>query len=85
MDDFKNLTVEIVEEKHKLSQMFRDHGHESHIKRSYEMVRPNREPNPGCSVDYVWETGELFLKTKEALEKNEKVVLQPFDNACLKK
>lgn len=85
MDDFKNLTVEVVEEKHKLSQMFRDHGHESHIKRSYEMVRPNREPNPGCSVDYVWETGELFLKTKEALEKNEKVVLQPFDNACLKK
>ena len=25
---------------------------------------------PACSINYVWETGNLFLKTREALEYN---------------
>ncbi len=28
--------------------------------------------------NYVWETGELFLKTKQALDRNEPVVVQSF-------
>lgn len=76
MDDFKDMTVEVVEKKKKVSLRFRDHGHEVNIKRSYEMVRPRRDEVPaGSSVEYVWETGNLFLKTREALEKNETVIL----------
>jgi predicted dehydrogenase len=79
MDDFKNLTVENVEKKYKLSPMFRDHGHELNIKNSYGMVRSsNGKLWDGCSVDYVWETGMLFLKTREALEKNKQIILQAF-------
>jgi predicted dehydrogenase len=78
MDDFQSLTVEVVDRKHKISQWTRDHGHEQAIKQSYENAR-SPQPDQGCSVHYVWETGELFLMTKEALETNKTVVVHPFD------
>jgi len=83
MNDFSDLTVEIVAEKKKFSSIFRDHGHEFNIKRSYEMVRPRAGiSQPGCSIEYVWETGNLFLKTREALEKNKQIVIHSIDNSC---
>lgn len=76
MDDFKKLTVEVIDRKYKVFSFFRDHGHERNIIRSYEMVRPKNEYSSYiCSVEYVWETGYLFLKTKEALENNEVTVI----------
>lgn len=79
MDDFKDLIVEVIDKKHKVSPFFRDHGHELSIKRSYEMAQPRQgAASGGCSVDYVWETGNLFLKTREALETNREIVLQPY-------
>lgn len=82
MDDFKDLTVEVVDKKHKISPLFRNHGHELNIRRSYEMVWPAAgSPERGCSVKYVWETGELFLKTREALETNTKTIVQSFDES----
>jgi len=82
MDDFKNLTVDIVDKKYRHSQLFRDHGHEVNIVKSYEMVHTKSvESKDGCTVDYVWETAELFLKTREAFKINKRIVLQPFANA----
>lgn len=78
MDDFKNLVVQIVEKKHVVSLTFRDHGHEATIRKSYEMVRSNKEFDTESAVSYVWETGQLFLATKEALEENKVVVLTPY-------
>ncbi len=83
MDDFKNLVCEVVDRKHIISLLFRDHGHEDRIRRSYEMVRSDRELQPGCTTSYVWETGQLFLKTKEALEKDKAITLQPFEQSFL--
>lgn len=83
MDDFRDLTVEIVEKKQKVSPFFRDHGHELNILRSYAMVRPQDGVfAEGCSVDYVWETGNLFLKTREALEADRKIVIHGFQSTC---
>jgi len=79
MEDFKKLVIEVVEKKYVTNLPHRDHGHEANIRRSYEMVRSKGELNPGCSVQYVWETGMLFLKTKEALERNRTIVLNSFD------
>jgi len=85
MDDFKSLTIEVVEKKHKVVLIFRDHGQELNIRRSYEMVRPRAESAPpGCCVDYVWETAELFLKTRQALEENRSVVVHPLDMSRLR-
>ena len=79
MDDFKDLTVEVIDKKHKIVPFFRDHGHEVNITRSYEMVRQNEgEIVDGCTIDYVWETGNLFLKTRLALETNQKIVLEAY-------
>ncbi|MFH1942180.1 MAG: Gfo/Idh/MocA family oxidoreductase [bacterium] len=86
MDDFKNLTVEVNEKKHRVFSLFRDHGHEQNITNSYEIVRPKAEhKHLSCSIEYVWETGDLFLKTREAFEQNKKIVLYPFDKSIVKK
>lgn len=82
MDDFNDLTVEVIEKKYKVARFFRDHGHELSIVRSYEMVRPRKGvAASGCSIDYVWETGNLFLKTRDALETNQAVVVQAYQTS----
>jgi predicted dehydrogenase len=79
MDDFKNLTIEVTEKKYRFNPIFRDHGHAENIKNSYRML----ENLSGCTIDYIWDTGMLFLKTKEALESNEKIMLNGFNQQDL--
>jgi predicted dehydrogenase len=70
MDDFKDL--EVVDRKEKLSLLFRDHGHREAIRSSYALVRSRQgRTNPGLTPEYVWQTGDLFLRTREALERNQ--------------
>jgi len=76
MDDFKNVVIDIVERKKRRSLRFRDHGHEENIRRSYEMVRPTGDAVLSRDVGYVRGTGELFLKTREALESDRVIVLK---------
>lgn len=80
MDDFKRLTIDIVEKQRRPWQLFRDHGHEAAITGSYQLVRPPKgiASARGCPVDYVWETGMLFLKTKTALDTHTIQVIQPY-------
>jgi hypothetical protein len=80
MDDFKELTVEIVDRKKKTSLLFRDHGHQEAIRSSYALVRPrDGKLNPGLTRDYVWQTGDLFLRTREALEQNRIMTIESGD------
>jgi len=77
MDDFKELTVEIIDRKHVTSLLFRDHGHQEAIRASYQLVRKRDGTlNPGASAEYVWQTGELFLRTRDALEQNRVLVIE---------
>lgn len=78
MDDFKNLMVEVLDKKYKTRLFYRDHGHENRICNSYRLSQSSDNNCSGCSTKYVWETGQLFLKTKEALEKDHEITLQPF-------
>ena len=32
----------------------------------------------GCSLAYLWETGDLFLKTKQALEEQREITVEPY-------
>ena len=80
MDDFKELTVEIVDRKHKTSLLFRDHGHQEAIRSSYALVRPrDGRLHPGVTRQYVWQTGDLFLRTREALEQNRIMTIENGD------
>jgi len=85
LDDFKTLVIEEVASKRVMVPRFRDHGHEETICRSYRMLAAPAEGFAGCPVQYVWETGMLFLKTREALETNRKLVLPPFDETFLRR
>lgn len=68
MDDFQSLIIETDAEKHDLSSRRRDHGHSAAIDYSYDASRTAPDDPVRLPVSYIWESGELFLKTKEALD-----------------
>jgi predicted dehydrogenase len=76
MDDFRTLRVEVVADRHIRRQRFRDHGHKAAILQSYGLARPGT--TPGADLAYVWETGQLFLQTKVALEERRSVRVEPY-------
>ena len=76
MDDFETLSIDVGPAKHNFGLRSRNHGHENSIRRSYEQ---SRDPSAkGCSIQYVWESGQLFLMTKDALETSQQVLIQAF-------
>lgn len=81
MDDFRDLSIEVVERKTAVRQRFRDHGHEATVRSSYRLARPGASgEQDGCSVQYVWETGQMFLKTKDALDQRRVVTIEPYQS-----
>ena len=78
LTDFKELTTEVVERRERRVLRFRDHGHENAILRSYRMSDRAEEESPGSPLHYVWETAELFLRTRDALERDEILSVAPF-------
>jgi hypothetical protein len=81
LKDFKDLVIETVEKKTRPLQIFRDHGHEQNITRSF--IRALDHSLLGESIEYVWETAQLFLGVQEALKTNTPLSLHPFDPAVL--
>jgi len=75
LKDFYELSLDIGPSKKKISPLFRDHGHEENILNTYK----NSISDSGASesIDYVYATGLLVLKIKEAVENGEKVICQP--------
>jgi len=83
MSDFGWLTIERLARRERHRPLFRDHGHERAILRSYAMSARAGATFGGSDVAYVWETAELFLATREALERREVVDLGPFEPSRL--
>lgn len=81
MDDFQRLRVDSGTQRRTIRLLSRDHGHEANICNSYGLARPARAPGEACSTAYVWETGELFLATKETLEHNHEITIGGYDPA----
>ena len=77
MDDFQHLTIENVDKKQATRSRTRNHGHEKSFVNSYEIARGGGE-FPSCSVDYIWETADLFLATKESLDENRAVTISAY-------
>ncbi len=76
MDDFQTLRADVIERRHVMRQRFRDHGHKTMVLNSYALARPGIAP--GADAGYVWETGQLFLQTKVALEEQRSVTVEPY-------
>ena len=84
LDDFKTLSVHVGPQRFRSSLIFRDHGHEARIIRSYGMSRRANSRTPGCAVPYVWETGQLFLSTRRALDERRMLLVHRFDPTLLR-
>ncbi|MBM4196609.1 MAG: Gfo/Idh/MocA family oxidoreductase [Gammaproteobacteria bacterium] len=79
MDDFQRLVADQGSKKTVLSLAKRDHGHERSIVNSYRLSRDKNTPSH--PIDYIWNTGRLFLATKLALDESRVVVVEAFDAA----
>lgn len=76
MDDFHQLSIDVIDKKYKFIPFFRNHGHEVTITNSHDVLRKNSQIQSQYSLDYIWCSGQLVLKTKEALEKNASIVIE---------
>lgn len=80
LDDFDFLRIDKGDEVKRLSLLFRDHGHEETVRDSYHMTDYSGESNEGCSINYIWQTGELVLRTRDSLESGKTVIINyPYD------
>ena len=79
MDDFQTLRVEVVQHKKRYRNLFRDHGHRQNIIAAAENVLRDLPYDRGQHVAHLWNTGMLFLKTKEALQQDTRIVVKGFD------
>ena len=78
MDDYETMRVDVLDKKKRYTNFFRDHGHELSVKQSYELISKNTE---GESIKYIYETADLFLKTKEALESQKELIVKPYEDS----
>lgn len=79
MDEFRTLEARIGPKRHRTRLRHRDHGHERMIRDSYLLGRD--ATRQGAPLSYVWETGLLFLKTKDALEQRMPITVQAFSSS----
>jgi hypothetical protein len=80
MNDFKSLRIDVSYLKRRYINFFRDHGHERNVKGAYIAIRDHSGDNHEA-IRYVWNSGLLFLKTKEALETQQEIVIDDFDRS----
>ena len=75
LKDFQKLRIDNREKVSHYHLSSRDHGHELAVLNSCKLVK---EPSVAESIAYIWNTGYLAIKTKEALDKNEILVIEDF-------
>lgn len=80
MDDFKTMTIDIVDRKKQYTNLFRDHGHEASIVSAAQNVMRNQSYDRQANLAYVWNTGWLVLKTRQALEENREITVGGFND-----
>jgi hypothetical protein len=81
MDDFKRLTIEVIEKKKVYENAYRDHGHKANIIAAYKSVHNDEIYHRENELSYISNTAWLFLKTKEALEANEKITIDSYEKS----
>jgi len=74
MEDFQRLTVDVGPKK-RVYRSRRDQGHEAAIIAAYDTVGGLLAYDRAAKLEYVRRTAELFLATRDALERNSRVIL----------
>jgi predicted dehydrogenase len=75
--DFQELRTHVGAARSRHVARWRQHGHEVAVIASYRMSARGGGAPLGETARYVWETGDLFLKTKDAVESDRRLVVEP--------
>jgi predicted dehydrogenase len=78
MDDFHRLTIDVGHQKKRYFNWYRDYGHARSIVSAFQSVRNDLPYDRAAEISYIWNTGWLFLKTKEALESGRDITIDSF-------
>jgi predicted dehydrogenase len=78
LDDFHRLTIDVGHKKKRYFNVYHDHGHARNILAAFKSVRNGLPYDRAAQIAYVWNTGWLFLKTKEALEEVREITIDSF-------
>jgi predicted dehydrogenase len=78
MEDYETMTIDVVDVKKRFRNRYRDHGHKKNICLAYDAVFGKEPYDREATMHYVANSAWLFLKTKEALERNEQLEIEPF-------
>jgi predicted dehydrogenase len=81
MDDFKRLTIEVIDKKRKQVNFYRDHGHCKNIVTAYNNVHENGTYHRENELSHILNTAWLFLSTKESLENNRQLTIYSFEES----
>jgi predicted dehydrogenase len=75
LDDFQRLTVEVIERKWRYRSLRRNQGHRAGICEAFLNVRDKLDYDRAAETEYIWNTGWLFLKTKEAVDSGREMII----------
>lgn len=81
LDDFKQLTIDIGPCKKTYKNFHRDHGHRANIVAAYANVHRDLTYHRDNETWHIINTAWLFLKTKEALEANQRLTIDSYENS----
>jgi predicted dehydrogenase len=77
LEDFQRLTVEVIERKWHYRSLFRNQGHRARVCEAFLNVRDGLDYDRAAETEYVWNTGWLFLKTKDAVDTGREMIIGP--------
>jgi predicted dehydrogenase len=79
LDNFKILSIDILDKSKTYRSFYRDQGHKDNIIKPLKKYEIGNESDRLKNVSYIWNTGWLFLKTREALESSNKIQIHSFE------
>jgi len=79
MNNFQILTIDVIAKNKTYRSFYRDQGHKLNIIRPLKKYKNGSESDKLKNVSYIWDTGWLFLKTREALESNKTIKIHSFE------
>jgi predicted dehydrogenase len=81
MDDHRRLRIDVGPRRRRWVNVYRDEGHRASIVGAYRSVRERTAYDASAQVAYVWNTGTLFLRTRQAVETGQPVDVVPFEES----
>jgi predicted dehydrogenase len=81
MDDHRWLRIDVVDRKRRWFNLYRDEGHRDSIVGAYRSVAGRAPYDSSGRMAYVWNTGALFLRARQAIQTGQPVDVVAFEES----